>query len=223
MANIKIQDVMLFVNGTSRFNNNAFDTVTVKTTIQTDEPITEDYYVPSGVTVTPGIIDLLKLQNLEVTPFKASTLLSGTEDIQTQALNGNPSGTLEDAAKLLLLSILKKTPLVPIAGAVNTYELSYEYKIFPLAAMGLPDSYDFQIRVPFDGLGIVQGGRVEVTVVLPRFAEPDPNETKGIDLNGSEISEIFYEMPNVNRKAVTFAYQNDPLFTVRYTHTQALL
>lgn len=107
MANIKLQDVMVFVNGTSRYNNNEFDTVLVKTMIQTDEPITEEYYVPNGTTVNPAILELLKLQNLEVTPFQANTLLAGTEDIQTQALNGNPSGTLEDAAKLLLLSMLK--------------------------------------------------------------------------------------------------------------------
>lgn len=222
MANIKLQDVMLIVNGTSRYNNNSFDTVTVKTTIQTDEPIQSEYYVPSGVTVTPGILEVLKLQNLEVTPFQASTLLAGTEDIQTQAINGNPAGTLEDAAKLLLLSVLKKTSLVPIAGSTNAYELSYEYKIFPLASSGHPDSYEFQIRVPFDGLGMGPGGRVEVTVLLPRFAELEPNETRGVDLNGNEISEISYELPNVNRKAITFAYQNDPLFTIRYRHTQSL-
>ena len=222
MANIKLQDVMVFVNGTSRYNNNEFDTVLVKTMIQTDEPITEEYYVPNGTTVNPAILELLKLQNLEVTPFQANTLLAGTEDIQTQALNGNPSGTLEDAAKLLLLSMLKKTTLVPIASSNNLYELSYEYKLYPLTSLGLPESYEFQIRVPFDNLGIVTGGRVEVSVILPRFAALDEQNTHGVDLNGQEISEIFYDMPNVNRKAVTFAYQNDPLFTVRYTHTQTL-
>lgn len=222
MSNIKIQDVMLIVNGTSRYNNNTFDTVTVKTTIQTDEPIQEEYYVPSGVTVTPGILEVLKLQNLEVTPFKASTLLVGTEDIQTQALNGNPAGTLEDAAKLLLLSVLKKTSLAPISGSTNAYELTYEYKIFPLISTGNPESYEFQIRVPFDGLGIANGGRIEVTVLLPRFAEIEPNETRGVDINGNEISEICYDLPSVNRKAITFAYQNDPLFTIRYRHTQQL-
>lgn len=222
MANIKLQDVMVFVNGTSRYNNNEFDTVLVKTMIQTDEPITEEYYVPNGTTVNPAILELLKLQNLEVTPFQANTLLAGTEDIQTQALNGNPSGTLEDAAKLLLLSMLKKTTLVPISGSNNLYELSYEYKLFPLTSLGLPDSYEFQIRVPFDNLGVATGGRIEVSVVLPRFTTLDEPNTHGVDLNGQEISEIFYDMPNVNRKAVTFAYQNDPLFTVRYTHTQSL-
>jgi hypothetical protein len=44
-----------------------------------------------------------------------------------------------------------------------------EYKIFPLTSLGLNNSYDFQIRVPFDGLGVTPGGRVEVTVILPRF------------------------------------------------------
>lgn len=220
MPNIRLQDVMIFVNGTSRYNNNAFDTVSVKTTIVSDEPITDEYYVPSGVTANPAILEILKLQNLEVTPFKASTLLAGTEDVQTQALNGNPAGTLEDAAKLLLLSLLKKSTLVPVAGSANTYELSYEYKIFPL--QNQPNSYEFQIRVPFDGLGMTNGSRVEVTVILPRFAALDETATQGKDINGVEIKEIFYDLPNVNRKAVTFAYQIDPLFTIRYTHTQSV-
>ncbi len=43
------------------------------------------------------------------------------------------------------------------------------------------------------------GGRVEVTVLLPGFAELEPNETRGVDLNGNEISEISYELHNVNR------------------------
>jgi hypothetical protein len=220
MPNIRMQDVMIYVNGTSRFNNNSFDTALVKTTIHTDEPILDEYYVPSGVTASPALLELLKLQNLEVSPFKASTLLAGTEDIQEQALNGNPAGTLEDASKLLLLSVLKKASLVPVAGSTNLYELSYEYKIFPMTNQDLPNTYEFQIRVPFDGLGMVAGSRVEVSAILPRMVEVDPNATQGRDTNGAEISELIYELPNVNRKAVTFAYQLDPLFTIRYTHNQ---
>ncbi|KUP25802.1 hypothetical protein [Paenibacillus sp. DMB5] len=222
MANIQLQDVVIIVNGTSRYNGNSYDTVLVKTMIKTDEPILDEYYVPSGVTAPPAILELLRLQNLEVTPFKASTLLSGTEDIRDEALNGNPAGTLEDAAKLLLLSVLKKSTLVPVPGSTNLYELTYEYKIYPLTAQGLPNSYELQIRVPFDGLEMAAGGRVEVSVILPRFVEIDPIATQGKDLNGLEISELVYEMQNVNRKSVTFSYQNDPLFTVRYNHTAGI-
>ncbi|MDC3416675.1 hypothetical protein [Aquibacillus salsiterrae] len=199
MPNIKLQDVMIFVNGTSRYNKNAFDTVLIKTLLHSDEPITEEYYVPSGVTANPDIFKILELQGLEITPFKASTLLKGTEDIQEQALNGNPSETLSDAAKLLLLSLMEKSQLVPVAGSKNTYELTYEYKIFP--QQGNANSYEFEIRVPFDGLGIhPQGGRVEVTVVLPRMAELDGNLTKGVDEQGAEINEVPYPTPNVNRQ-----------------------
>lgn len=221
MPNIKLQDVIIFVNGTSRYNQNAFDTVLVKTLLVADEPITEDYYVPNGVTANQEILKLLELQGLEVTPFKASTLLQGTEDIREQALNGNPSETLSDAAKLLLLSLLKKSQLVQVPGATNTYELTYEYKIFPEQQGS--NSYSFEIRVPFDGLGIhPQGGRVEVTVVLPRMTELDTQATKGIDEQGVEITEIPYQTSNVNRQIVTFSYQLDPLFTIRYTHQQPL-
>lgn len=218
MPNIKLQDVMIFVNGTSRYNN-AFDTVLVKTFLHSDEPIQDEYYVPSGVSANPEILKILDLQGLEVTPFKANTLLQGTEDIQEQAINGNPSETLSDAAKLLLLSLMKKSQLIPVAGSKNTYELTYEYKIFPQQENA--NSYEFEIRVPFDGLGIhPQGGRVEVTVVLPRMAELDGSLTKGVDEQGAEINEIPYPTPNVNRQIVTFAYQKDPLFTIRYNHKQ---
>lgn len=221
MPNIKLQDVTIFVNGTSRYNKNAFDTVLVKTLLQSDEPITDEYYVPSGVTANPDIFKILDLQGLEITPFRASTLLEGTEDIQEQALNGNPSETLSDAAKLLLLSLMKKSQLVPVVGSKNTYELTYEYKIFPLKEN--PNSYQFEIRVPFDGLGIhPQGGRVEVTVILPRMAQVDGNLTKGVDEQGVEIQEVLYPTPNVNRQIVTFSYQKDPLFTIRYNHKQPL-
>lgn len=222
MANIKLQDVMIFVTGTSRYNGNGFDTVLVKTIIHSDEPILDEYYVPSGVTASPALLDFLRLQNLEVTPFRANTLLAGTEDIQTQALNGNPAGTLDDAAKLLLLSVLKKSTLTPVTGSTNLYELTYEYKIFPLTNQGLPNTYELQIRVPFDGLGMVNGSRVEVSVILPRSAEIDATGTHGKDTSGQEITECVYDMPHVNRKAVTFAYQIDPLFTIRYNHTQGI-
>lgn len=222
MANIQFQDAMIIVNGTSRYNSNAFDTVLVKTFLKTDEPILDEYYVPSGVTASPALLDFLKLQNLEVTPFKASTLLAGTEDIQTVALNGDPNGTLEDASKLVLLSLLKKSALVPVAGSTNLYELTYEYKIFPLVSQGLADAYEFQIRVPFDGLNMPNGSRVEVTAILPRGAVVNESETHGKDINGVEIAESLYDLPVVNRKAVSFAYQTDPLFTIRYTHTQPL-
>ncbi|WP_047982117.1 hypothetical protein [Ornithinibacillus contaminans] len=221
MPNIKLQDVMIFVNGTSRYNKNSFDTVLVKTLLHSDEPIKDEYYVPSGITANPELFKILDLQGLEITPFKASTLIEGTEDIQEQALNGNPSETLSDAAKLLLLSLLKKSQLVPVAGSNNTYELTYEYKIFPVEPNS--NSYEFEIRVPFDGLGIhPQGGRVEVTVILPRMVELDGSLTKGIDEQGAEINEVSYPVPNVNRQVVTFSYQKDPLFTIRYNHKQPL-
>lgn len=221
MPNIILQDVMLYVNGTSRFNNNAFDTVLVKTTIKADAPIVDEYYVPSGVTANERLIQLLELEGLEVTPFRASTLLSGTEDIAVQAQNGNPAETLADAAKLLLLSILKKSTLVPVAGSRDLYELTYEYKIFPLTSQGLPNSYELKIRVPFDGLTLIPGGnnRVEVTTILPRGAVVDTNATKGIDENGVELQELVVNADNVKRQIVTFEYHIDPLFTVRYDHT----
>jgi hypothetical protein len=224
MPNVKFQDATVIVHGSSRYNNNSFDVVHVHTTIVTDSPITDEYYVPNGVTLHPAALELVKSQGLEFRPYRVSDLLAGTENIRESAQEGDVVDTTIDSAKLLLLSTLKKTSLVQTAqiGTSYVYELKYDYKIYPLTHQSLSDSYEFQIRLPFDGTGMINGSRVQLTVVTPINVEIDQNATVGVAENGQLLDEKLNQLVDTNRMVVTFEYQVDPLFTVRYKHLQGL-
>lgn len=216
--NIRLQDVSVIITGTSRYNNNAFDTVRVETLLVTDEPIPaeETWYVPNGNAVPPEVLEFFKISNVEMNPKKASTILEGTEDIRDQAEAENLPGVMEDAARLMLRAILKKSSLTPVAGATNAYLLSYDYKIYPI---GNTNEYAFSIRVPFDGLQVApNGGKVQVNVLTPIGAQIDTAITKGVDENGLEITEVVAPITNTNRHLVSFYYQIDPEFVVHYRY-----
>ncbi|KGX85889.1 hypothetical protein N784_06710 [Pontibacillus litoralis JSM 072002] len=216
--NIRLQDVNVVINGTSRYNGNAFDTVHVETLLCMDEPLPaeETWYVPNGSSVPPEVLSFFKIAGVDMNPKKASTILQGTEDIKKQSEESNLEGVIEDSARFLLRAVMEKTTLTPISNSPNTYLLSYDYKIYPV---GDSSDYELKILVPFDGLAVApNGGRVQITVMTPIAAKVDPKLTKGIDENNREISESISAIPNVNRQIVSFAYQKDPLFTVHYRY-----
>ncbi|WP_231575075.1 hypothetical protein [Bacillus sp. B-jedd] len=218
---MRFQEMTVFVNGSSRFNGNQHDTVYVHTTIVTDAPLTEPYYVPAGVSLPNPALDLIRMHGLEYRPYRASVLTAGTENIMQSSLAGDTTDTLSDSARLILLSALKEKQLDLVAQIGNSfvYELKYEYKIFPLSNS---NDYQFEIRLPFDGIQMVNGSRVQLTVVTPSGAVVNDVETRGIDENGQEIQELVQQLQNSNRSVVSFYYQLDPHFVVRYSHTESL-
>lgn len=217
---IQLQDVTVVINNTSRFNNKQYDTVRVETLLTTTEPLQPGmtWYVPSGTSIPPEVANLFKATNIRMFPQRGENLLQGTEDIRDQANAENVLGVLEDASKLLLRAVLKEVSLSPIAGSPTTYTLSYEYKLFPLAIDNQNNNFEFYIVLPFDGLEVAPGGRVQMTILTPIGAKINPSETKGIAENGQEISEMVSDIPNTNRQVVSFAWQNDPQFFVRYSY-----
>jgi hypothetical protein len=94
--------------------------------------------VPAGVSVPTEVLALFKAAGLTMLPTLAENVLSGTEDIQQQAEEGNLKEVKNDAAKLLMRTVLKNTTLAPIPDAPNTYHLSYDNKLYPLD--GIPNA-----------------------------------------------------------------------------------
>ncbi|MCK1981984.1 MULTISPECIES: hypothetical protein [Peribacillus] len=217
MPNIKMQEATVVVHGGSRFNN-SYDTVMVHTTIITDAPLTDEYFVPSGSSLSNEAIALIKKHGLEFRPYRETDLLTGTEDVLADAISGNIVETEKDVAKLLLRSSLLKGQLTQVtqAGSSYVYELRYDYKIFPQEN----GSYQFEIRLPFDGTRMLNGSSVQLTVITPKGVTVNDVETKGLDENGLEIQEQITQLTATNRLAVSFHYQLDPLFIVNYTHTE---
>ena len=219
MSMIQLQDLCAVINGTSRYNGNAFDIVRVEILLVTNEPIAADqfWYVPAGVTVPPAVLEIFKLANLPMYPTSEANLLQGIDDIKQQAENGNLQEVINDSARLMLLSVLKKVALTPVPGSQNLYLLSYDYKLYPLKDE--PNTYEFKVILPFDGLQLnPSGGRVQVTLVTPIDSVVDPQYTKGLDVNGTELAELVKPIENTKRQLVAFEYHLDPEFTVRYKY-----
>lgn len=214
--NIQLQDVSIIVNGTSRYNGNKYDTIRVETLLVTDEPIPKEvaWFVPSGTSIPAEVADFFDAAGLTASPIYAPNILKGTEDIREQAEGENLPEVMNDAARFLLRAVMKKVSMQPIVDASNTYVLSYEYKVYPVEN----NDYEVQITVPFDGLVVKNGGRVQLSVLTPIGAKIDPNLTKGIADDGNEITEHISELPNVNRQVCSFGWQRDPAFTIRYRY-----
>ncbi|WP_369902409.1 hypothetical protein [Bacillus manliponensis] len=216
------QEATVVVHGSSRYNGGKFDEVMVRTTIVTNGPLTESYYVPSGSSLSNEAIALIQKQGLEFRPYRESELLAETEDVHDVSKAGDVEGTERDVARLLLRSSLVNVPLQQIAQLENgqyVYEVKYEYKLFPVEN----ETYEFQIRLPFDGTQMINGSEVKLTILTPIGGTIDESATKGIDENGQEIQEVVQQLVQTGRVVTTFAYRLDPLFTVRYAHTNPVL
>lgn len=214
MSTIQLQTYTAVIHETSRYGLN-HDTVHVEILLNTNEPIPADlqWYVPAGINIPKTVLDIIKSSNLQLYPMSSSNLIPGTEDIQIQAENGNLEEVMKDASKLFLLSVLKKSTLTPMDGSTNLYKLSYDYNLYPDSE----GNYELHVKLPFDGLNLnPSGGVVSVTAICPLSCSIDSVFTKGIDENGTEISEGIVE--TFNNKIISFRYQLDPLFAIRYKY-----
>ncbi|MDD7795909.1 hypothetical protein [Clostridium sp. 'White wine YQ'] len=219
MSNIKLQDLTAIITGTSQYGA-GYDTVHVETLLVTDEPISSEaaWYVPNGSTVPPAVLEIFKISNLKMYPQSEATLLNGVDDIKQQALSGNLQEVINDSSRLLLLSILKKIQLNPVPSATNTYLLTYDYKLYPLDGVQVP-TFEFQVLLPFDTLILSPGGRVQVTVLTPIGAKINQQETKGTVIpSNAELQEEVSVSSQSRRATISFAYQNDPEFVVKYNY-----
>lgn len=109
---------------------------------------------------------------------------------------------------------MSKSALKPIEGTTNTYLLSYDYKLFPVA----PNTFELKIILPFAGFVIQDAGdEVKLTVVAPIDAIINATETKGIDSNGNPIAPEI-STPSTRKPIVSFNYKIDPTFVVKYSY-----
>jgi hypothetical protein len=213
MPNILLQDLTAMLHNTSRSNGGQFDLVHVETIIKTDAPIPQDkyWYVPSGVTSNPIADAVFKSKNMSMYPTSEEELLAGTQDIIEQAKAGNFDGTVDDASKLMMLSLMKKQSLEPVVGSTNCYRLSYDYKIFPTNG-----TFSFKVQLPFSGLDMVNGSVVQMSVLMPLNSVINQEATEGIVNNGQKIQELITPIQNLSRNVLSFRYNIDPLFTIVY-------
>lgn len=218
MPNIILQDLTAMIHHTSRFNGNQFDMVHVETILQTDVPLTPEmqWYVPSGTSIPDEILPLMRASNVSMYPMSAEYINNEVSNMVQASQQRDLREVEHDASLLLLQAIMVQQSFTPVSGTTNLYHLAYDYKLFPTKEN--PNAYDFIVVLPFHGLGIPNGSRVQMTIILPIAAQIDTAATQGIAVGGVVIEELVKPMENVNRNIISFEYHQDPDFTVRYMY-----
>lgn len=216
MPNITLQDLTAIIHGTSRSNNNQFDLVHVETLLQTTETIPPEmmWYVPNGTSIPPEVAAFFKALNIEMYPMTEQKILNGTQDVLQEAQANNTADVEKDTAMLLLRSIMVKGNLQLVSGATNLYHVAYDYKLFPLK--DAPNTYEFKVLLPFDGLTMQNGGAIQMTVITPLNAQIDNAASTAQTPNGQIIPTQITQVPNIARNIVSFRYQQDPLTNIKY-------
>jgi hypothetical protein len=159
---------------------------------------------------------MLQVSNVAMYPMSAEYIDTEVNNMRDAARQADLKEVTHDSSLLLLQSIMKPQSFTPVSGSTNLYQLAYDYKLFPNEAN--PKSFDFRVVLPFHGLGMPAGSRVQMSIMLPISANIDATATQGVAVNGQVIEELTQDIPNCQRKIVSFAYQNDPQFTIRYVY-----
>ena len=217
MPNIKFQDLNAVIHNTSRYGLD-YDVAHVTMLMQTDELIQSDliWAIPHIEDINPKALNLLKDGKAPLYPTLKSKLRTDVSDILQNVDSDNKEGVYDDIEKLLLLMCMHETTIDPIDTSNCLYLVSYKYRLYPVE----PNNFEFKVLLPFDGLNIANGGRLQVTCVTPTNAIINSSITRAEDVtNGQTVSEESVQpLSNVSKNVVTFFIQQDPIFTIRYNY-----
>lgn len=219
MPNIKIQDLVATINGTSRYGAK-YDTVHVETFISTDSPIPPEmsWYVPNGASIPKEILPLFNLTHVDMYPQTEADILKGTEDILQECKEESKTmETISDASKIILRSIMTKGSPKLIEGTQNYYSISYDYKLYP----NDDNSFEFKVELPFAGLTMINGtSLVQTTITCPINSKVDSVKSFGLDLKtNTEVTQETVAQTPTKRPIVTFQYKQDPIFVINYSYS----
>lgn len=216
MPNVILQDLNAVIHGTSR-HGLPYDIAHVTMLIQTDTPIPSElqWAIPHVENIPQTVLNFISDGKTPIYPMLKDPAYRGASDILQETDKGDTSGVIEDAKTLILLSSMQSTSIEPIEGVPDRYIVSYKYRLYPVST----NNFEFKVLLPFDGLGLVNGGRLQVTLVAPMGAVINPSMTKATDLNGQTVAEeVITPISLVNKQVASFEIQKDPIFTIRYNY-----
>lgn len=216
MPNVILQDLNATIHGTSR-HGLPYDIAHVSILMQTDTPIPTDlqWAIPHVENLSPDVIKFISDGKTPIYPICKDSNYRGASDILQETDKGDTASVIEDAKTLILLSSMKPTTIEPLEGIPDRYVISYKYRLYPVSE----NNFEFKVLLPFDGLQLNAGGRLQVTLVAPIGAAINPSITKATDLNGQTVAEeTITPISLVNKQVASFEIQKDPIFTIRYNY-----
>ncbi|UFT98109.1 hypothetical protein KO561_12945 [Radiobacillus kanasensis] len=214
--NVQTHETIMTVTPTYAHNKH-HDLVHVETFFRTTASIAEDevFYVPGKEEVPSHILEILELGGFTFEPIVASEVTSQVSNFADVIAKGTKEEALADAMIGLGSKYLNAVKLKSIGEGTNFYHLSYDYALIPET----DGSFVIQTTLPHKGFNMPTGGQVRFVVVLPAGAKCDRAATKG-EVPGT--TQILEEPTPANvangREVVSFFYQNDPKFTVKYKY-----
>ncbi|MHB1420828.1 MAG: hypothetical protein ACYCX4_14825 [Bacillota bacterium] len=213
MPNCSLQDAVITVTSASRYGL-PYDLAHVETIFQLDSQLQpEDVFLVPGDQFIPNeIMNILRLAKLDFTPMSKSEVVANLSDFTQEVTEQNREAVIADAAIGLAAVYMKPVQFQQI-GSSNLYRVSYDYTIFP----NQDNNFYVYARLPFRSFPLSTGGQIRLVVVLPAGAQFDPAETQGVALNGQVIEEQQAVAAN-DKQVISFFYQNDPDFTVKYRY-----
>lgn len=208
----RIQEAVITVNPTSRYGQ-TFDIAHVETIFLMDNPIPENeiFLVPSDENIPVEILNLIRLAKVSFAPIPKSEITASISDLTQEVEQGQKEAVLTDTALSLAAVYMRPITFQPIGN--NFYRLSYDYKLFPDTS----GNFYIYTKLPFRGFDMPQGSQVRFITVLPTGVQVDEAETKGIDLNQQIINEQLVDVAS-GRRIISFFWQNDPDFTIKYRY-----
>ncbi|MBK1809127.1 hypothetical protein JHL18_00495 [Clostridium sp. YIM B02505] len=216
MPNVILQDLNAVIHGTSR-HGLEYDVAHVSILLQTDSPITPDlqWAIPHIEDIPQKAITLIKDGKTAIYPVLKSKARESINDFFANVDSNNVEGTLEDIEQALLLASMRTTTIEPLENNDGRYIVSYKYRLYPAEL----NTFDFKVVLPFDGLGLASGNRLQVTVVSPMGSTIDPVFTDAKDFQGQSVAnESITTIPLVGKQVTSFEIHQDPIFTIRYRY-----
>lgn len=197
----------------SKRHGKAYDTAHVEYLFSTNAPIpdTELFFVPRIELMPDNIISILKLGNFQFLPIPKSEIVNSLTNYLQEVQENKKDETLADSMIGISTSYMNTVKAETIGG--NFYRLSYDYAIYPES----DNSFIINAKLPLKGFSLPTGGQTRFITILPLNVKLDSAATKGVSLNNQEVQEQTANAAN-GRTVVSFFYQNDPDFTVKYNY-----
>jgi hypothetical protein len=190
-----------------------YDTAHVEYLFSTTTPISPDelFFVPGTQLIPDNIMKILKLGNFQFVPIPKSEVVNSLNNYLQEVQEGKKDETLADSMIAISTSYMNTIKATSIGA--NLYRLAYDYAIYPET----DGNFIVYSKLPVQGFSLPAGGQTRFITILPINAKYDSAATRGVAFNNPDIQEQATNAAN-GRTVLSFFYQNDPDFTVKYRY-----
>lgn len=217
MFNCRTHATVMTVIPSSR-TNHAHDLIHVESTFTTDVPIPDAeniFFVPGTQPVPPDILKMINNGGFTFEPIPKSEVIKQVTDYAQEISQNQPAAAISDAVMgIATQEYMQQVTMKAEPVGSTFYHLSYDFILLPES----DGSFELKTTLPYKGFQMPAGGQVRLIVVLPVGATCDTNATKGTLLNGQQIQEATPANVANGAQVVSFFYQNDPDFLVKYKY-----